>query len=137
MIDIQLKELVDITMRVSEDIEATRERLKRWKSRTVNLLSATINPDEGGNLQNISRMFSHYSLAEDILYDSDQYRAFLLSLKEELEKHPEEVLSIPVAKSEGAVTKIEVGAKPSVASNNKKVLSNVLGRSNYLIDLVI
>ena len=93
MIDVQLKELMDITGGSIKDIDATRERLERWKSRTVRLLSNNISPDEGQKLQGITRNWASSDPVEMILYDSNKYRAFLLSLKEELETHPEEVIA--------------------------------------------
>ena len=53
------------------------------------------------------------------MYDANQYRAFLLPLKEELEKHPEEVLSVPVAKTEGTVTKVKMAPTFPVASQKR------------------
>lgn len=93
MIAVQLKELMDIVSSGREDSAATTERLKRWKSRTVKLLSDKINPDEGKKLQGIERNWSSYDPFDDILHDSNEYRAFLLSLKEELEKHPDEIIA--------------------------------------------
>lgn len=118
MIQIQLKELIDIVRHAREDVDSTEERLKRWKSRTVKLLSDKINPEEGLKLQEITRNFASYPV-DDILYDSNQYRAFLSSLKEELEKHPEDVLSVPVAKSEGTVIEVKTATTPSIASHKK------------------
>ncbi len=119
MIQIQLKELIDIVSHAREDNDSTIERLRRWKSRTVKLLSDRINPEEGLKLQEITRNFTSWDPVDDILYDSKQYRAFLSSLKEELEKHPEEVLSVPVAKSEGTVIKVKTATTPSIASHKK------------------
>ena len=97
MIQIQLKELIDIVSHAREDVDSTEERLKRWKSRTVKLLSDKINPEEGLKLQEITRNFASYPV-DDNLYDSNQYRAFLSSLKEELEKHPEGVIATETEK---------------------------------------
>ena len=119
LIDVQLKELTDIVSRVREDVDSTRENLKRWKSRTVKLLSDKVCPEEGMKLQESTRNFASYDPGNDILYDAKQYRALLSSLKEELEKHPDEVLSVPMAKSEGTVTKVKVTTTPSVASQKK------------------
>lgn len=111
MIEIQLKELGDIVTRVSEDISATRERLKRWKSRTVNLLSNKIQSGEGMKLQEITRNFAYGDPVENILYDADKYRAFLLSLKEELETHPEGI--IPIEGEEGPTILVKEAPKLS------------------------
>lgn len=92
MIQIQLEELVDIVSRVSEDVDSTEERLERWKSRTVKLLSDKVNPEEGTKLRKITRNFASYDHAKDVLYDANQYRAFLLPLKEELERHPQDII---------------------------------------------
>ena len=93
MIQIQLKELADIVSHVNEDVDSTKERLERWKSRTVKLLSDKVDPDEGKKLREITRNFVSYDKAKDVLYDANRYRAFLLPLTEELEKHPKDIIS--------------------------------------------
>lgn len=98
MIQIQLKELADIVSRVSEDVDSTEARLGRWKSRTVKLLSDKVNPEEGTKLQKITRPFVSRDHARDVLYDANQYRTFLLPLKEELEKHPEGIMATETEK---------------------------------------
>ena len=130
MIITQQQKLLDIVVNAAKDTDSAIERLKRWKSRTVKILSNSINPDEGKKLEEIER--NHWmEPLEGIKFDANKYRAFLLSLREELESHPEEVLSIPVAKREGAVAKVEVAAKSSVAPNNKKVFV-IHGRNEKL-----
>lgn len=92
MIVIQQQELVDIVRNAEKDTDSAKERLKRWKSRTVKLLSNNISPDEGRKLEEIRRNFSSYAL-KDIQWDVNKYHAFLLSLKEELETHPDEIIA--------------------------------------------
>lgn len=99
MIQIQLNELTDIVSRVREGVDSTRENLKRWKSRTVKLLSDKVNPEEGTKLREITRNFVTADHVHDIVYDANQYRAFLSSLNEELKKHPEGVIPTETEKS--------------------------------------
>jgi len=98
MIDVQLKALGDIVSSVREDSDVTTQRLERWKSRTVKLLSDQINPGEGEKLQGIERNWSTYDSIFDILDDSGEYRAFLLALREDVEKYPEETIATETEK---------------------------------------
>jgi len=104
MIEIQQKELSDIVERTDTErnIESATERLKRWKSRTIKLLSEKIHPAEGVKLQEIVRNFSS-SHFKDFEYDVNKYSAFLLSLKEVLETHPEDVVDIEPKKDSTVV----------------------------------
>jgi predicted nucleotide-binding protein len=76
----------------------------------VKLLSDKINPEEGKKLQKITRNFATYDPIQDILYDVNKYRAFLLSLEEELEKHPDGIIAAQTEKSPTVL----VEAKPKL-----------------------
>jgi predicted nucleotide-binding protein len=107
MIESQMTELREIVGRVSQDgnFKTAYERLSRWKSRTVSLLSSRVNPDEGKKLEGISKSsFNMYDQLENIRDEADMYGAFLQSLIEELSKHPEDVLSIPAPSDETTTT---------------------------------
>ena len=103
MIREQIEELSSIYEEVEQDndFEFAKERLRRWKTRTENLLSEQVNPNESKNLEKIPswEVYEEDSLG-DAVYPFDtlsaiveMYRVFLLTLKDELEKHPEDILS--------------------------------------------
>lgn len=101
MIGIQQKELMDIIERVQgdQDINIAEERLERWKSRTVKLLSTKIHPNEGAKLQEKYRGYASFNPINDITEDAKDYFAFLLSLKEELVTHPEGIMATETKES--------------------------------------
>ncbi len=96
MIEAQLKELVSILDLVQrdKDYSSARERLNRWQSRTVKLLSEKVNPEEGTQLEGKFRRIAYHTEMENISADVDMYCAFLISLRETLEQHPEDLLSV-------------------------------------------
>lgn len=116
LIGTQLDELHTIVERARDDkdFEAGRERLRRWKSRTVKLLSEQIHPKEGEKLK------KKYKLGvvvgqplRNLAEEADMFRGFLLSLMEELEEHPEDILRAPV-ETKGSSPALEV-AQPTVS----------------------
>jgi predicted nucleotide-binding protein len=103
MIENQMTELREIVACATQDrnFKTADERLARWKSRTVHLLSQKINPDEGNKLKEIRKTsWNMYDELENIRDEADMYGAFLQSLREELEKHPEDILAIPIPSGE-------------------------------------
>lgn len=100
MIKLQMEELSNIVKRASreKDFDAARERLRRWKSYTVRLLSEQIHPSEGENLRNKQKgSFIINQPLRNLDDEAYMYRGFLLSLMEEVEKYPEDILSSPLA----------------------------------------
>ena len=100
MIKSQIEELSNIVKRASreKDFNAARERLRRWKSRTAGLLSEQIHPDEGEKLRKKQkRSFLIGRHLRNLADEENMYRGFLLSLMEEVEKHPKDILSTPLA----------------------------------------
>lgn len=90
MIEKQLDELQAIPgyLKDSESSDVLFEKLKRWKERTVGLLTKNASLEEGEKLKNIYVGYTH-SLEGRIKI----YRSFLISLKDEIEKHPESIFS--------------------------------------------
>lgn len=93
MIEEQEKELSEIVKIAANDSDSGREKLKRWKTRTIRLLTEKIHPDEGKKLEKTGPVYIMGQPVQGILREVDLYCAFLNSLKEELAKHPEDVLS--------------------------------------------
>ena len=104
----QEKELLIIasSAHTSGDARLGFERLKRWKARTVRLVSENIHPDEGQKLQKKETYsFRTYGIpVENLLEAVNIYLGFLGSLREELEKHPEDVLNSPTTLDEETTT---------------------------------
>jgi len=104
----QLEELNDIakSARSSGDARLGFERLHRWKARTVRLLSENIHPDEGQKLQK-KETYSFRTYGEpfeNLLEAVHIYSGFLVSLHEELKKHPEYILDVPTPSNEKVKT---------------------------------
>ena len=95
MIDEQVQELSRIVERAGKDgdFAAAGERMRRWKTRTVTLLSEHVHPDEAEKLtrRSLRQVRRHPRL--NLQNEAKIYRAFLSSLREVLKTHPEEVLS--------------------------------------------
>ena len=105
MIESQTTDLREIVDRASQDrnFETADERLNRWKSRTVRLLSEKVNSIEGKKFEDTRlRSWSMFNHLENIQSEADLYDAFLQSLVEELSKHPEDYFSIPIPSEEKA-----------------------------------
>jgi hypothetical protein len=95
----QEKELLIIasSAQSSGDARLGFEKLDRWKARTVRLISENIHPDEGQKLQKKQTYsINTYGIPlENLLEAVIIYSGFLESLREELERHPEDVLDAP------------------------------------------
>jgi predicted nucleotide-binding protein len=96
MIMNQIADLYDIVEKAarSRNIEYSRDALRRWKSRTTNLLSAKVHIEEAKRLEGIGADYtSSHDPWRDLMNQGDAYRGFLMSLRDELRTHPKEVLS--------------------------------------------
>ena len=103
MITNQARELNGIVDRAKEDehYHAAFEALTRWKKRTVRLLSEEVHPNEGKRLADKEKTsFIMGDPLRNLVDEADMYIGFLRSLVEELEKHPEDVLSVPMPSNE-------------------------------------
>ncbi len=111
LLDERLQELSSIVKRASFDFdyEAGEERLKRWKSRTVKLISDNIHPREGEKLLKKYLNSATTRRPQENLEDGAKlYRGFLLSLRGELQDHPEDIIATEI---------IEAHAKTESQSN--------------------
>ena len=95
-------------MQIAKDAMSSRdprlgfERLQRWRERTVRLVAEKVHPNEGQKLQK-KETFSIRTYGDplDNLVDAvSVYTGYLGSLREELEKHPEDVLNVPAHSDE-------------------------------------
>ena len=129
----QLAELNDIAKNAksSGDIRLGFERLLRWKARTVRLLSENIHPDEGQKLQK-KETYSFRTYGdplENLLEAVHIYSGFLGSLREELEKHPENILDVPIPSNEEVKT-VKVPQSTSFVEQ-ETLLSATSGKVNW------
>lgn len=98
MVDKQLQELVAIVAHAKNghSFALAKERLRRWKTRTVTLLSDQIHHAEGEKLRRrVKTSFIAGAHIRNLVDEARMYSGFLLSLREELDKYPEHVLSGP------------------------------------------
>lgn len=88
----------EVTLILSEadkngDFEKADEDLKRWKGRLVNYIKTNVNEIEGENLEKKRKssfiMGAHLQNLRD---EINMYRAFVMSLAEEIKNHPEEFI---------------------------------------------
>ena len=123
---IALSEIVDRASQ-DRDLKTADERLHRWKSRTVRLLSEGVNSSEGKRLDDIRlRSWNMDDPSKDLQREADLYVAFLQSLVEELKEHPEDYFSIQIPSEE----KVTIPKVPKSAS--VKTVFVVYGRNNKL-----
>jgi len=111
MLSQQLDELGGIVKQASQDqdFDTAGERLKRWKTRTVNLISSNINPIEGEKLNKKVKMsFFGGQPLRNLADEADMYRGFILSLSEEIENHPEDILCIPTCSKSNLSKSVDV-----------------------------
>lgn len=129
MITNQMTALREIVERASQDrnFETARERLHRWKSRTVRLLSEGVNSSEGKKLEDTHlRSWNMYDELKNIQDEANMYGAFLLSLVEELNEHPEDYFSITIPSEE----KVTIPKAPK--STSLKTVFVIHGRNDKL-----
>jgi len=128
-IEKQMTELREIVDHVSQDrnFKTAKERLSRWKSRTISLLSKNLNPSEGKKLEETRKTFwDMYNQLENIQDEADLYDAFLKSLVEELSEHAEDYFSITIPLEE----KVTIPKAPK--STSSKTVFVVHGRNDKL-----
>lgn len=90
-----LKELISIVdaARGTRDFEKAREDLARWKGRAVNYLKINVSEIEAENLEKKRKgSFIMGAPFENLSDEIDMYRAFIVSLAEEINNHPEEAI---------------------------------------------
>jgi len=95
----QLRDLVEIRDGVRADLafDRARERLMRWKVRTVRLLGEKVHPSEGEKLH--AKEKSSFIAGAPLLNFEDEvniYSGFLWALLETVGLHPQEVLDAPL-----------------------------------------
>ncbi len=96
MIVEQLDELAMIVegARNDSDFARANEALRRWKARTVRLLTEQVGAREGHNLQgSVSWVAVVGQPLKNLESDANRYRGFLESLCDELETHPDDVFA--------------------------------------------
>lgn len=89
-----LTELISIVSqaRNTGDFERAREDLKRWKGRTVSFLRTNVSEIEGENLDKKRKgSFIMGAQLENLSDEVDMYRAYIVSLAEDIKNHPEEI----------------------------------------------
>ncbi len=92
-----LEELTSIVnvARNTSDFEKSHEDLKRWKMRAINYLRTNVSEIEAENLEKKKKgSFIMGAPLENLNDEVDMYRAFIVSLGEEIKNHPEEVLLV-------------------------------------------
>lgn len=92
LVEAQLEQLDEIVARseAPESIEVAGEELRRWKDRTIRLVSEHIGPAEADILRRKKAGIRHVEF-QRYLY-VEEVKAYLLSLREALQSHPEEFL---------------------------------------------
>jgi len=116
-LDLQMNELDHLVSKAENDndFDAAKERLRRWKSRTVRYISENIDPADGEKLE--QRRKSSYLISNPLANlnsEADIYRGFLQALREEIQEHPDALSSAPVVTStvnSPADTKLRVDSK--------------------------
>jgi len=110
LVDGLLSEMLEIVERAKKDDDTTTafERLRRFKERAVKLLSEQVHPKEGKRLNDKRKTsFIMGDPLQNLIDEANMYAGFLLSLREELEKHPEDILNVLIPSNE-ADTIVEV-----------------------------
>lgn len=105
----QLDELKEIVNRADsdDDYDGARERLRRWKDRTVLLIAEKININDAEMLKKKRKMsFIMDDPLRNLVDEVDMYRGFILALSEDLMKHPD-IIS-PASKMVATEEKVEV-----------------------------
>ena len=97
MIISQIMELNMLIQRTEreQDYNAGRERLRRWKDRTANLLDSYVGPTEGDRFRNVRLNTASFDQLSNFRNEATKYRAFLVPLNESLSDHPETILDTP------------------------------------------
>lgn len=105
-----LKELVELSIE-HRDHNSGFERLRRWKTRTCELLTQNVHPNEGRKLKGKQKYSFRMGDPLGNLHDEAlMYQGFLLALLEDLEQHPSDILDAPMPT---ARTTIATATEPS------------------------
>jgi predicted nucleotide-binding protein len=91
----QMKDLVAVVnqMQGDSDFDAARERMRRWKDRTVRLLAKAVNSDDSEALANKRKgSFIMGAPAQNVIDEAEMYLGFLQALLEEVREHPDEAV---------------------------------------------
>jgi len=111
LIDELMKELTDLVelAKKGRDTDIVFESIRRWKSRAVKLLSKNIHPNEGKKL-NDKQKYSFVSgdPLRNLVDEANMYASFFVSLSEELEKYPEDVLIIPIPSEKAETNNVNI-----------------------------
>jgi len=96
------------------DFNAANERLSRWKSRAVRLLSEKVNSIEGKRLKDKHLgSWSYVNELDNIQDEANLYYASLQSLMEDLNEHPEDYFSMPIPSEEkSTIPKVPESTSP-------------------------
>ena len=96
-IDALLGELEDIvaSVRIDRDHKTAKSRLTRWRSRTITKLETAVGKEEARKFKGGTKIhvLSYVDLVGNVAKKAETYKAHLTALREELESHPENVLS--------------------------------------------
>ena len=77
----------------SGDFNKAHEDLSRWKSRAISYLKQNVSEVESENLEKKRKgSFIMGAFLQNLSDEVDMYRAFIMSLAEEIKKHPEETI---------------------------------------------
>ena len=99
LLDVQMNEVDHIVSQAENDndFDTAKERLDRWKTRTIKYISENIDPTEGEKLEQRRRSSSLIGQPlANLKSEADMYRAFVQALREEVREHPNVLLSAPV-----------------------------------------
>lgn len=99
-----LEQLVEASIE-RRDPESGFERLRRWKSRTTELLTNNVHPNEGRKLRGKQKYsFRMGDPLGNLRDEALMYQGFLIALLEDLEQHPSEILDAPIPTPEPPTT---------------------------------
>lgn len=108
-----LNEIIKAASRDSYD-DTAKEKIKRWKSRTVRIIAENISAVEGEKLEKKRKgSFIAGAFFRNLCDEENMYIGFLQSLIEDLDKYPKDIFELPVKTEETA--KIEA---PEIPQNN-------------------
>lgn len=118
-LDERLQDLAQIMKRATQDFdyEVAEERLKRWKVRAVKLISERVHPLEGEKLLRKHKDSAASKRPQDhVEATTKMYRGFILTLRENLIKHPEDILSPDIIALTKAKPQKEPAFSPATSS---------------------
>jgi predicted nucleotide-binding protein len=134
LLDERLQELSRIVKRASFDFdyEAGEERLKRWKSRTVKLISENVHPQEGNKLLKKHLNSATTRRSQENLEDGAKlYRGFLLSLRGELQNHPEDIIAPEIIEAQKKVA-LQNNSAPDKSEESTEITETISDNSQQI-----